>query len=653
MNRRVLTLLCLCWLLCTSCTTNGNANVQATLDVDQPGSNLPSPTTQSLTSVLQTEQVLLMTPHPARDLVSLAQRFKGYVPPTHAPENVPLNEQVGHEQNFWIEDQDTATYQQIRARLVYLTAHAYIYVEDGQPFNQTALQTSAYLFETQIYPTDRAQFGPEWVPGIDNDVHITILNAAGLGHNVGGAFLEKDEYPRSISPYSNQREMFYMNLDSEIPGSTGYNAALANEFQRVIDWHQQAQAPNWLNEGLAVLAQRLNDYPAGGVDTAFLRNPDVQLTNWPGITDLNAAHAGASYLFMDYFAEHYGGYSTLKEVLQDPATPPTNFDDVLAKHGYTDHFIDVVGKWLVANAIADPSIDVGEYGYPNIHIAGVTPQQRVNTYPITETGQVHQYAAEYYDLHPAGNTHGTLSIHFNGSPTVRLVGNDPQGSVDEWWSNRADNLDSTLTRPFDLSSLRGQQVTLQFAAWFDLAFAHDYAYVEASSDGGAHWTTLPGHATTTANPGGLNLGNGYTGTSGGGATPIWVQESIDLSQYAGKKILIRFEEVTDGSVHLQGFALDQIRIPELHFQDDISTDNGWISAGFVRSNNILPERYLVQVIIYSGTHITVQAMNVDLATAQGVLMVPHFGNPVTRVMLLVTAYAPETTLQAHYQLEIS
>ncbi|MGH2508940.1 MAG: hypothetical protein ACRDHZ_16275, partial [Ktedonobacteraceae bacterium] len=293
------------------------------------------------------------------------------------------------------------------------------------------------------------------------------------------------------------------------------------------------------------------------------------------------------------------------------------------------------------------------YGYPNIHLPSVTPQQRINAYPAQEAGQVQQYAAEYYDLHPASGNRGMLNIRFSGSPTVRLVGNDPQGSADEWWGNRADNLDSTLTRAFDLSSLQGQHATLQFAAWFDLEQAHDYAYVEVSSDGGVHWKTLPGSTTSTANPLGLNLGNGYTGTSGGGATPGWVQESVDLSMYAGKKIQVRFEEVTDESVHLQGFALDQIRIPELHFQDDLSTDNGWVSAGFVRSNNILPEQYLVQAIVYSGSHIAVQTMRVNMATAQGTLAVPHFGNQVTRVVLIVAAYAPETTLQAHYQLTIS
>lgn len=650
MSRKALALLCLCLLLCSSCAAGGSANVQSTPDAHlPPGSNLPSPTPQPLASLLQTEQLLLMTPHPARDLFSLAQRLKGYVPSRHPTAFAPLNEQVGQGQTFWVENQDSSTYQQVRAHLVYATDHTYMYVQDDQPFNLAALQASADAFATQIYSTDLAQFGGQWTPNSP----LTILNAMNLGQNTGSFFEEKDEYPTSVSPYSNQREIIYMSLESEIPGSPGYNSALANEFQRLIDWHEQALDPGWLNAGLGVLAQRLNAYSAGGVDIAFLHHPDTQLTAWPDDITLSTAHAGASYLFLDYFAEHYGGYGVLKEILQDPALPPINFNDVLARHGYTDRFLDVLGKWMAANALVDPSIDIGEYGYPDVHLpVGITPQQVIDTYPATVTDQVYQYAAAYYDLHPSTARRGTLDIQFSGSPTVRLIGNDPLGSADEWWSNSADDLDSTLTRNLDLTSLRGQRATLQFATWFNLQPAHDYAYVEVSTDGGEHWATLPGSATTTDNPAGLNLGNGYTGVSGGGSTPVWIQESVDLSAYTGKQIQVRFEEVTDGEIHLQGFALDQIRIPELHFQDDVSTDNGWASAGFLRTNNILPEHYLVQAIVYTGTRIAVQNMQVNLATGRGTLSIPRFGNQVTRVMLIVAAYAPETTLQAHYQLNV-
>jgi len=644
-----------CLLIVSSCTFGGGQATGTTTPAPtiDTSSILPSPAPESLRSLLQTEQVLLMTPHPVRDLYSLAQRLKLHTPDPipHVGRTTPLNAHVGQEDAFWVSNQDTRRYSRITAKLVYVTAHVYMYVQDGQAVNLGALQFSANTFESKIYPTDRATFGSEWTPGIDDDVHLTILNAVGLGRNVGGYFTAQDEYPTNENPYSNQREMFYVSLDGPIPGSADYNSTLAHEFQHMIHWYQHPVDLSWTNEGMSVLAQHINGYPVGGLDQSFLQTPDTQLNDWSDAISMDSAHYGAGYLFMDYFATHYGGYSVLKELLRDSAAPPDNFNHVLAKHGYADTFFDVLQKWYIANYVADVTLDNGAYGYFDNTLPGLTPQHSSNGYPVSESDTVHQYAAEYYNLLPAAH-HGTLTISFTGSPLVRIINNAPHLSTNEWWSNRYDNMDSTLTRSFDLTQVKGKRATLQFATWFELERDYDYAFVEVSTDG-ANWTTLPGHFTTNSNPNGANWGSGYTGVSGGGTTPHWVQEHIDLSPYIGKKIQLRFEEVTDEAVNLQGFAVDHISIPELHFQDTLATDNGWVSNGFIRSNNVLPEHFNLQALLYHGSQFTISTMPVDLATGHGVLTIPRFGANVTHIVLIVSAYAAETTLLAHYQLDIT
>jgi hypothetical protein len=616
-----------------------------------PGNDLPSPTPVSLDELLQTEQMVLDTQPPASNLTSLAQRLKGVVV-TQPARTTPLNRQVGAEDTFWVYDQDTGKYSQERARLVYVTSHAYMYVQDGQPFNLTALQLSAQTFEQTIYPTLTTDSGSPWTPGIDDDVHITILNTVGLGANVGGFFSALDEYAPQVNPYSNQREMFYINLNGELPGSVDYNSVMANELQRLIDWHQHPQAPDWLNEGLALLAQHLNGYPTEGVEETFLQNPNTQLTSWSADPSQEPAYAGASYLFLDFFIEHYGGPTILKALLQDPANPPADFNDVLTSQGYGATFTDVFQQWLATNFVADPSIDKGEYGYSSLYLPNVMPQQTVTDYPITIDGQVSQDAAQYYALKPSDGRSDVLNLQFAGAPTVRLVGNNPQDSTDEWWGNRGNTMDSTLTRSFNLSGLKGKHVTLQFSTWYDLEQDHDYAFVEVSTDGGQRWRTLQGSATTASNLNGLNWGQGYTGISGGSNTPAWVQQSIDLTPYAGKRIQLRFEQVTDNALSSQGFALGQISIPQLNFQDTISSNNGWVSHGFIRSNNILPEHYLVQALIYTGATFTIQNVTIDLASGRGELTTGSFGRQITEVVLVVSASAPQTTLQAHYELDL-
>jgi hypothetical protein len=46
-------------------------------------------------------------------------------------------------------------------------------------------------------------------------------------------------------------------------------------------------------------------------------------------------------------------------------------------------------------------------------------------------------------------------------------------------------------------------------------------------------------------------------------------------------------------------------------------------------------------------------MTIDPTTDQGTLTVPNFGSRIPHVVLIVSAYAAETTLLAHYQLDVS
>ena len=86
-------------------------------------------------------------------------------------------------------------------------------------------------------------------------------------------------------------------------------------------------------------------------------------------------------------------------------------------------------------------------------------------------------------------------------------------------------------------------------------------------------------------------GAGYSGNSGG-----WVQEEVDLSAYAGKKVLLRFEYVTDDATSLTGLAVDNIEIPELGFRDGAESEAGWTSEGFKRIERPLSQQFIVQVI---------------------------------------------------------
>ncbi len=166
--------------------------------------------------------------------------------------------------------------------------------------------------------------------------------------------------------------------------------------------------------------------------------------------------------------------------------------------------------------------------------------------------------------------------------------NAPYSGSWEWWSGSGDNLDNTLTRHVDLSAV--DSASLQAYLWYDIEDGWDYAYVQASDNNGSTWTNLEGNVTTNDDPNGQNLGNGITGNSGG-----WVLANFDLSQFAGKDILLRFRYVTDGAVQGKGMTVDEIKIigdGNIIFTDGAEEgDNGWDANGFSRIQGSITRSY--------------------------------------------------------------
>jgi len=149
--------------------------------------------------------------------------------------------------------------------------------------------------------------------------------------------------------------------------------------------------------------------------------------------------------------------------------------------------------------------------------------------------------------------------------------NQPYSGSYEWYSDKGDNLNNTLTQQFTLPA--GAQLT--FWTWYDIETDWDYGYVEVSTDGGATWTTVPGNITTNSDPNGNNQeGNGITGNSGG-----WVFATFDLSAYGGQTVLLRFRYETDVAVQGLGWTVDDISING--FFDDVEAGNqGWTADGW-------------------------------------------------------------------------
>jgi hypothetical protein len=596
----------------------------------------------------ETERLLETTVIPVRDLHNLAIRLRGLPPDTPRtinPEGSPDYE-IGTRRLFHVSNVDTDEQFDIYANLEYKTDHVYMWVEEGVRFNRSKLESAAELFEEQTYFTNRDFFGSEWSPGVDNDPHLSILHASNLGSSVAGYYSSADEFVAQVRDDSNEMEMFYINADNMDVNSSFYNGVLAHEFQHMIHWHNDRNEETWMNEGFSELAMYLNNFDVGGSDWVFANTPDTQLNSWPEGPGAAGANYGAGYLFTSYFLNRFGPDAT-QALVGHAENSFASVEEVLQEQGRDMTYEDLFADWVVANLLDDPYIGDGRYSYEDIDppTFDIETTYYENAYPVSESATVHQHGTDYIEL----QGQQPLTFSFTGSTQVGLVNATAHSGRYVWWSNRGDDSDMMLTRSFDLSDA-GEEVTLAFWTWYDIEADWDYAYVEVSPDGGETWDILTTPSGTGTNPNGNSFGWAYTGQSGDGEEPAWIQERVDLSAYAGQDVQVRFEYITDDAVNRPGFVVDDVTIPEIGYATDFEgAGDGWEPAGFIRHANVLSQRWLVQLILF-GPETTVERL--DLSEEQSGDWTIPLDDQTDRAVISVSGLAPVTTEWASYSYEV-
>jgi len=334
---------------------------------------------------------------------------------------------------------DAFSRDQIRASLKVAGNYVYFYVENDywNKLNITqkgllreTLRDLANEFDQVIYPKERAAFGSEWSPGIDNDTRITVL-VSQLVNDAGGYFNTDDEYYRSQVPTSNQREMIYLNALNIF--SSKNKSFLAHEFQHLISFYQKNKIYGidedvWLNEARSEYAPTLcgynddynNSYLANRVDT-FLDNPEDPLGEWKN----NVSDYGAVNLFLHYLVDHYG-IEIITQMTLSNKVGVASINEVLNDLGYNETFSDIFADWAVTNYLNDCQVGSGSrYCYLNDDLT----YQRLHTdysvsysgFPniiVSRSGSVKDWSPRWYRFRqgiPASTDRDTLKLEFVGS----------------------------------------------------------------------------------------------------------------------------------------------------------------------------------------------------------------------------------------------
>ena len=563
-------------------------NQAASIDYKE-GSELINPPT--VLKILESTEVAENDPQ------ELAIRFFGVRDP-----QVQVSEQAQPKANgsmdyFWVLDTDENSYRQVLAELVYQTDHLYFWVEGDIEYDYQEVAQLATVFEDQIYPLDRDIFGSEWTPGVDNDEHLVILYADKLG-GASGYFSGTDSLMPDVKEYSNAAEMFYLSAQYNNLSSSFTYGVLAHEFQHMIHWYQDRNETSWLNEGLSELAVDINGFDIGGFDFLFAFNPDLSLTFWPGDEQGDSSpHYGASYLFVKYIYDQFGSQA-IRDIVKDQQNGMSSINTILA--GYlpeNDESDDasagdkIFQNWTIANILQDPEIENGIYAYrKGSGVPSFYSPETLECETDWIEGTVNQYGTDYIEI----NCTDDFMIELEGNPHVDLLPVQPYSGEYYFWSNRGDESHMRLSREFDLTDVAGP-ITMKYWTWYDLESDYDYVYLTASGNGEGEDILRP-TSCTAENPTGANYGCGYNGRS-----EYWIQEIVDLSAYAGKKVTIQFEYITDAAANGEGLVVDDISIAEIGYFSDFEDDSGgWQADGFVHISNLLPQAYGFALIKKGG-----------------------------------------------------
>jgi len=338
----------------------------------------------------------------------------------------------GQQRNFFVNsDYDFSKRKEISATLRLATSKLYFYIDNEwwssleEQKKQEVEKSLIFLgdeFYYRIYPNLTSVFDSEWRPGIDNDFNITVLIHP-MKKEARGYFQDADEYPKAQSPFSNEREMVYLNAD--YIASPLAKSFLAHEFIHLITFNQKEKKYGikeevWLNETRAESAPTLVGYDEQYEGSylqervrIFSEEPSDSITEWQG----TSADYGALNLFTQYLVEKYGT-KILADSLKSGKTGIESLNEALKNNGFSQDFSQIFTDWTVAVLANDCSL--GEkYCYKNKNLKSIQVVPSINFLPLQgkTTLGVNQSAKNW-----SGNWFkffggkGTLKIEFIGSP---------------------------------------------------------------------------------------------------------------------------------------------------------------------------------------------------------------------------------------------
>ncbi|MFC6986988.1 choice-of-anchor J domain-containing protein [Streptomyces cirratus] len=465
---------------------------------------------------------------------------------------------------------------------------------------------------------------------------------------------------------------------------------LAHEYNHVL-WHSRAAdvtAPAWITEGTAEWARWLVGYddrtqdalknlkiacfqgrqdaamPPGYTDPYGDRNggPENSLTVWPDPGQSVLCDYGGAETMIHTLDERYG-HGFVKDLLF--AGGGSGFDRLsktLARHHAKESAFEILKDWSATAALDGLLDDGAKFTSPEdparFRAKALHSTVNLDTPFAYARPGAPSNGADFVRLRDGADAYlkarDLRSVRFDSPavyptrPVEWSVDPDGHGPGDPALSSGPLGADVS----FDRSIVRSVTVdpadpTLSFDARWDIEPGYDLAVVQVSTDGGATFTSRQSAGMVTALPNAVgNISSqvpGFNGDSGG-----WTHQTIDLSDLAGRTVLVAFRYLTDSSLTFPGLWIDNVKAGATLVSDG-STLTGWQTVSAYQIKKI--PGISLRLAAFTADHKQVWTAEVPLDGDRHAALGPDqlrrlLGTRAETVFAIVDHYEPTETVLA-------
>jgi len=354
---------------------------------------------------------------------------------------------------------------------------------------------------------------------------------------------------------------------------------------------------NILSSGLYPAAGDSDDYMYGTIGThnkIYAMTPEIGSEFWPPSSQIEEIAKSMMYLNTTS-AKMVNNYAVLNDT-----SPAFIGDEVIINQTFNLKRMGISGNGNFTISVNPISLNISAVGDPilfsNLELLEETngsiqytllndtqPGDNIVFELIVNNGNYEKKVLVkkvYGKIIPVFEDYGnsvTNNFNNNGWNTTNTSFVSPSSSItDSPNGNYQNNENKTITISEEVILNNAISANITFYAKWDIENNWDYVQLEVSLDNGNSWIPQCGLFT---NEGSDNQTQPTGEPLYDGSQNDWVLEQIDLNDYLGEEITIRFNFVTDGEVRADGFYFDDLTINVIENEALGNSDNVESSFG--------------------------------------------------------------------------